>query len=230
MPKFRNRLNERYGRLLVISHAGKDDRNKHLWDCLCDCGEKKTVVGSNLSSGKSKSCGCLRKEYLTKSGNQFGLYKNREDAILKVQYSHLKRRHKKKSKSKCIKFETFKSLALDKCFYCGLESSKTLHDRTNETKKGKLLSDTIVKCNGVDRFDSNLGYLEGNVCSCCKRCNTAKSTMGLSEFLAYIKRVYNYNYGSTGVACKNLDRKFIGIELEQKYYDIAVNRINNSDN
>jgi site-specific DNA-methyltransferase (adenine-specific) len=33
--------------------------------------------------------------------------------------------------------------------------------------------------------------------------------------------------GSTGVACKNLSRKFIGIELEKKYYDIAVERINN---
>lgn len=31
--------------------------------------------------------------------------------------------------------------------------------------------------------------------------------------------------GSTGVACKNLNRDFIGIELDKDYYDIAVNRI-----
>lgn len=31
--------------------------------------------------------------------------------------------------------------------------------------------------------------------------------------------------GSTGVACKNLNRKFIGIELDEKYFDIAVDRI-----
>ena len=31
--------------------------------------------------------------------------------------------------------------------------------------------------------------------------------------------------GTTGVACKNLDRKFIGIELDKKYYDISVKRI-----
>lgn len=31
--------------------------------------------------------------------------------------------------------------------------------------------------------------------------------------------------GSTGVACKNLNRKFIGIELDEKYFDISVNRI-----
>ena len=33
--------------------------------------------------------------------------------------------------------------------------------------------------------------------------------------------------GSTGVACMNLNRKFIGIELDKKYFDIAKNRIEN---
>jgi len=31
--------------------------------------------------------------------------------------------------------------------------------------------------------------------------------------------------GTTGVACANLDRKFIGIEIEEKYFDIACKRI-----
>lgn len=32
--------------------------------------------------------------------------------------------------------------------------------------------------------------------------------------------------GTTGVACKHLSRDFIGIELDETYYDIAVERIN----
>ena len=32
--------------------------------------------------------------------------------------------------------------------------------------------------------------------------------------------------GSTGIACKNLSREFIGIELDKKYFDIAKDRIN----
>lgn len=32
--------------------------------------------------------------------------------------------------------------------------------------------------------------------------------------------------GTTGIACKNLNRKFIGIEINEEYYNIAVNRIN----
>ena len=34
--------------------------------------------------------------------------------------------------------------------------------------------------------------------------------------------------GTTGVACKNLNRKFIGIELDEKYFDIAKERIENT--
>ena len=32
--------------------------------------------------------------------------------------------------------------------------------------------------------------------------------------------------GSTGIACKNTNRSFIGIELEKKYFDLASERIN----
>lgn len=34
--------------------------------------------------------------------------------------------------------------------------------------------------------------------------------------------------GTTGVACKEINRKFIGIEIEQKYFDIAKKRIENT--
>ena len=31
--------------------------------------------------------------------------------------------------------------------------------------------------------------------------------------------------GTTGVACKNLNREFIGIELDEKYFNIARERL-----
>ena len=34
--------------------------------------------------------------------------------------------------------------------------------------------------------------------------------------------------GSTGVAAKNLNRKFIGIEMDEGYFNIASERINAS--
>ena len=33
--------------------------------------------------------------------------------------------------------------------------------------------------------------------------------------------------GTTGIACKNLNRDFIGIEKDAKYFEIAKNRIEN---
>lgn len=36
--------------------------------------------------------------------------------------------------------------------------------------------------------------------------------------------------GTTGVACKKLNRNFIGIELDEKYFNIAKERINNVPN
>ena len=35
--------------------------------------------------------------------------------------------------------------------------------------------------------------------------------------------------GSTGVACKLLNRNFIGIEIDPKYFDIAKKRIENTE-
>lgn len=34
--------------------------------------------------------------------------------------------------------------------------------------------------------------------------------------------------GTTGVACKELNREFIGVELDENYYNIACSRINNT--
>lgn len=36
--------------------------------------------------------------------------------------------------------------------------------------------------------------------------------------------------GTTGVACVNTDRKFIGIEMEKEYFDISVKRISEAQN
>ena len=35
--------------------------------------------------------------------------------------------------------------------------------------------------------------------------------------------------GTTGIACKNLNRNFIGIELDKKYFDIAKQRIESTN-
>lgn len=191
MPTFKNRIADRYGRLLVLEHAGKDYRNKHLWKCLCDCGNEKIVLSDNLSSGKSKSCGCLRKEFLNHSGNQYACYPDRKIAIMRVQYSHLNKRHKKFDGGNILTFESFVEKSNSECKYCGVEFSKELQDTAGHSKKNKRFSDTIVKVNGIDRLNSKIGYTEENTVACCITCNYAKASLSEEQFYIWIKRVYN---------------------------------------
>ena len=228
MPKFLDRINMRYGRLFVVKYKGKDDRRKHLWLCRCDCGNEKIVVADNLSSGKSKSCGCLKKELLSKKGNQFGLYEDRQEAMMKVQYSHLKRRHKQnKMVGDILGFNTFSILSKSKCKYYGLEHSKEIEDRLNESKTKKRLSSEVLKINGIDRIDNNIGYTKENSAPCCKYCNFAKHTMSEGIFMYGLKEFIDIilNSNTTGIACKNLNRNFIGIEKVEEYFNIAKQRI-----
>ena len=59
----------RFGRLTAISFA---DLNKHrmsLWLCRCDCGNFAHVSRPQLIRGRSKSCGCLHHDAVTKHGH-----------------------------------------------------------------------------------------------------------------------------------------------------------------
>ena len=55
-----------FGRVSVLQLVGKDNSNKTLWKCVCDCGIVKVIRGSDLVSGKIKSCGCFNVEINTR--------------------------------------------------------------------------------------------------------------------------------------------------------------------
>lgn len=48
-----------FGRLTVIERAGSSKNRQAKWACLCSCGGKSIVTGSNLRYGGVRSCGCL---------------------------------------------------------------------------------------------------------------------------------------------------------------------------
>jgi len=54
-----------------------------------------------------------------------------------------------------------------------------------------------------------------------------EAIVGLSSVTATVIDPF-MGSGTTGVACMNLGRKFIGIEIEQKYFDIACRRIDDA--
>jgi len=55
----------KFNRLTVIDRAENDKSGRARWICKCDCGNIKEVVGKSLTSGHTKSCGCLNKEIVS---------------------------------------------------------------------------------------------------------------------------------------------------------------------
>lgn len=60
-------LGQKCGRLTVISRAENKDKRAY-WNCLCECGNIKIVEGKRLRTGHTQSCGCIRKETISKQG------------------------------------------------------------------------------------------------------------------------------------------------------------------
>lgn len=58
---------KQFGRWTVIERAPNSGRGKTNWwcECLCEKRTKRIISTTNLKSGASKSCGCLRKEVTT---------------------------------------------------------------------------------------------------------------------------------------------------------------------
>lgn len=54
---------EKYGRLTLLKEIEPLYNKKvRRFICLCDCGNEKVVMLSNLKNGSTNSCGCLNKE------------------------------------------------------------------------------------------------------------------------------------------------------------------------
>lgn len=54
-----DRINQRYGSLVVVERAENTRDNKAAWVCKCDCGNTIVVPASQLARGQKHSCGCL---------------------------------------------------------------------------------------------------------------------------------------------------------------------------
>lgn len=50
---------KKYGLLTTIKVVGKTTNRNLIWECVCDCGNKINVPTASLTTGNTKSCGCL---------------------------------------------------------------------------------------------------------------------------------------------------------------------------
>mgnify|MGYP007005325080 CR=1 FL=1 len=50
---------QRFGKLVAEYDTGKRYQHNAVWHCKCDCGAEVDVIGRSLTSGNTRSCGCL---------------------------------------------------------------------------------------------------------------------------------------------------------------------------
>lgn len=126
----------------------------------------------------------------------------------------------------------------NKCTYNPQLEDRKPRRATNKTKKSKNLRDirpdNLVLQSGSD-FKSDKNYPSNIVYFATEHFNRLHPTQKPVKLLEYLIKTYTneeetvldncMGSGSTGVACLNTNRKFIGIELDDKYFDIARNRI-----
>ena len=169
-------VGDRFCKLVVI--ASIEEHNAYLQNraskyvgkiyfCKCDCGKEKFVKSVDLNRGHVKSCGCYKYEYLRKR-LAYG------EASINEYFAKYEKLALKKELDFKLTRQEFEDIIKKDCAYCG-EPAK---DRgvKNRTYFGNLVA------NGVDRIDSNLGYVLGNCNPCCKHCNIAKNDYSLDEF------------------------------------------------
>lgn len=90
-----------------------------------------------------------------------------------------------------LPFRVFQDLTGSDCFYCG---AKAFRERNScDLYPG---SSRMVRWNGIDRVDNNVGYELGNCVSCCSRCNRMKMDMSIGDFFIQISRIYRFRIES----------------------------------
>lgn len=188
MPKYLNLENQKFGRLTALYPCCKLNKTQVIiyWICICDCGNQTQVQSAILRNGATKSCGCIQKEYARIQGG-----KNRlEKSVSGFNYllSNYKRRAKDKNRIFSLSNKEFKQLTSLDCHYCGQKPSQKISVKNKDYNiEARNHSEYIY--NGLDRKNSDEGYILSNSVPCCWICNRAKLDMSYEEFIKWIHRL-----------------------------------------
>lgn len=79
MSKLKDLTGQPFGRLLVLERAKNTKYGAAQWLCKCSCPKHKEIVVSsrNLITGHTQSCGCWRKEQVSKKQKTHGMSRTR---------------------------------------------------------------------------------------------------------------------------------------------------------
>lgn len=182
---------EKYGRLTIIRKVEVKSRKKYTqYEVKCDCGNISIKEGTYVRSGATKSCGCLqddcRRNAQRKMARVNSLHGD-EAGFRRLKYTYI-HRARRKGLEFTLTDDQLKIIFKQECRYCGAPpSSKQLTQRKNGRELGAYLY------NGIDRVNSGQGYIPENVVPCCPDCNYSKNDRSVSDFIAWVEKVYLVN-------------------------------------
>jgi len=171
---FKDLSGKTFHQLTVLNVDHKNRHGQPMYKCSCSCGNEVIVVGGSLRSGNTKSCGCTSRDWIKLPKGESAFRR-----LFKVYAYSAKKRELEFS----LTIDQFRHLVTSNCYYCGCKPNKKTR---NINGNGDF---TYI---GIDRFDNNAGYTQGNSVSCCWMCNKTKSALGHEEFIQWIERVYKH--------------------------------------
>lgn len=168
----------KYNHLLVEKYLGKDNSKNNIYQCKCDCGGSIIVQGSDVKTGKIKSCGCQSKIKSIDRGYSSGVA-----PLIRNIYNGYKRKMAR-GREFNLSIEDVSDIIKKNCHYCG---SPPRNVKTCELKTHTKM----LTYNGIDRVDNDKGYTKSNVVPCCRNCNIAKHTYSIEFFKELITNIYH---------------------------------------
>jgi hypothetical protein len=173
LPKSRSLLGVGYKNShgVVILRGPERVRNTLSWWSLCPQCDQEFLRTTNKFNDVKSCYGCrgvVRRTYS-------------EDITWGQLYSQVKARKRSKELGFDLSIDDFKKISKMNCNYCNAEPLPR--------NIGKDWY-PAVNANGLDRVDSNVGYLYDNLVACCTACNTAKGSMSVNEFMTLIVKIY----------------------------------------
>jgi len=191
-------VGKKYNRLTVIKRV-ENINNMSVWECKCDCGNIKNIIGQRIVSNNIKSCGCLKLEHSSKLFKEMVKRRTKYTPIEASAREVWKKRYINDGGN--LSFEDFMILTQMGCFYCG-SPPENIHNASLKNSSEKFKEENEFSYNGLDRIKNDRLHDKDNVVPCCKYCNYAKRELGVKEFSEWIKFTYNHS-----ILEKGLDQK-----------------------
>lgn len=163
-------------------------KREWVWLCKCDCGKQTNVRISKLKNGTTKSCGCFKaKNIKNKSGPTHKKWRGYEDISMSF-YNRMKQTALQRGIEFNITIEYLWKLFQEQkglCAYTGNKIFLPINVRQLRGEGNEMIA-------SLDRIDSSIGYVDGNLQWLCKRVNYMKHTMNNEYFLSWIKSIYEF--------------------------------------